>query len=189
MGSSSVFVTHSQYDKKEINFFTNIAARSGFRVYLMEWEDLDGKYSAERIRDIIKSNWTENVKIVVVLLGENVLNPPSQTYTQNWITFEVGIAADSKKPVWVLENKDNPIDYPIPFVSDYYQYELDKVDDLQSIGDIIQYQMSNPPEYNQIYKKVTETCPNKDCNAEFRIWNRYYDDLDCPVCRQTMKWN
>ena len=189
MGSASVFVSHSKDDKKEINFFTNIAARAGFRVYLMEWEDLEGKYSAERIRDIIKSNFIENVRMVIVLLGENVLNPTSPVYTQNWITFEVGAATDSRKPVWVLENKDYLIDYPIPFVSDYYQYELDNVDDLRRIGDIIKYQMTNPPVNNQSYKKVAEKCPYGNCNAKFRLWNRYHNQMTCPVCKQLISWN
>jgi len=70
MGSASVFVSHSKEDKKEIEFFTNIAARAGFRVYLMEWEDLEGKYSSERIRDIIKSNWIENVPRYDTILSE-----------------------------------------------------------------------------------------------------------------------
>jgi len=189
MGSDSVFVSHSKEDKKEINFFTNIAARAGFRVYLMEWEDLKGKYPSERIRDIIKSNWIENVKMVIVLLGKNVLDPPSPVYTQNWITFEVGAAADSRKPVWVLENKDCSINYPIPFVSDYYQYELDNVNDLCRIGDIINYQMTNPIGSNQQYKKVTEKCPYGNCNAEFRLWNRHHNQISCPVCRQLISWN
>ena len=189
MGSAAVFVSHSKHDKKEIDFFTNIAARAGFRVYLMEWENLEGKYSSERIRDIIKSNWIENVRMVVVLLGQNVLNPPSPTHTQNWITFEVGAAADSKKPVWILENKDHPINYPIPFVSDYYQYKLDNVEDLRRIGEIIKYQMTNPPVNNQSYKKVAEKCPHSNCNAEYRLWNRYVDQMACPVCRQGIKWN
>jgi len=188
MGSDSVFVSHSKEDKKEINFFTNIAARAGFRVYLMEWEDLEGKYPSERIRDIIKSNWIENVKMVIVLLGENVIDPPSPVYTQNWITFEVGAAADSRKPVWVLENKDCQINYPIPFVSDYYQYELDNVNDLCRIGNIINYQMTNPIGSNQEYKKVTVKCPYEKCNAEFRLWNRYHNQISCPVCRQLISW-
>lgn len=183
-GKPSIFVSHSQYDKKEIDFFTKIATRAGIKCFFMEWEDLSGKYPSERIRDIIKSNFVENVRMVVVLLGENVLNPPSPEYTHNWISFEVGAAADSRKFVWVLEEKNHPIKYPLPYVTDYYQYELDNIEDIRKISDILEYQVNNP--YTQIskYDEVKQRCPHQSCNAEFRLWNRYQQQISCPVCKQ-----
>lgn len=188
-GEPSVFVSHSQHDKNEISFFTKVAAKEGIKCFFMEWEDLEGKYSSERIRNIIKSNLVENVQVLVVLLGDNVLKSPSPEYTQNWISFEVGVASDSKKFVWVLEEKNKPINYPLPFVSDYYQYQLESINDIRSISKIIKWQLQYPYTKNPDDDKVKQKCPYQNCNAEFRLWNRYNDQISCPVCRQVIVWN
>ena len=135
---SAVFVSHSKLDKEIINFFTNITSRLGIQNIFIKWEDLGTKNPGKRIRDIITSNWVENVELVVVLLGKNLANPPNFHYTQNWVSFEVGVAGGCKKPVLVLEEINHITDYPIPYVTDYYQYQLENNDDRRDIGMVIQ---------------------------------------------------
>ncbi|MDE1767498.1 MAG: hypothetical protein KGI27_14680, partial [Thaumarchaeota archaeon] len=101
-------------------------ARTKLQASFMELEDLEGEYAGSRISDIIRSNVQEDTNAVLVLLGKNLENPPSATpqYTHNWVNFEVGVAAGCKKPVWVFEDYDEFINFPIPYVTDYCRYNL-----------------------------------------------------------------
>lgn len=182
----AVFVSHSKHDVEMVNFFTNITSREGVKNYFMEWEDLNNEYPAKRISDIIKSRWIENINMVVVLLGPNLANPPNMHYTQNWVTFEVGVAAGCNKPILVLEEINNITDFPIPYVTDYYQYEINNNEDRKYIVVVL----------NNIYKIKTNNarvpdgvpviCEHNDCNAKFNLWKRYSNNINCPVCRRAI---
>lgn len=180
----AVFVSHSKYDVEMINFFTNITSKEGIKNYFMEWEDLNKKYPAIRISDIIKSDWIEDINMVVVLLGPNLANPPNMHYTQNWVTFEVGVAAGCNKPVLVLEEINHITDFPIPYVTDYCQYQLGNNEDRKNIGKI----MNNIHEIRTNSVKVADdvpvTCGYDDCNAKFNLWMRHSNNINCPVCRR-----
>ena len=180
----AVFVSHSKHDKEMVDFFTNITSRLGIRNFFMEWEDLEKKYPAKRISEIIQSNWVENVSMVVVLLGPNLANPPNQHYTQNWVTFEVGVAAGCNKPVLVLEEINHITNFPIPFVTDYVQYQLDNNDDRKRIGDVINNIHRVKTGNVRIPDDVPKICGYDDCNAKFNLWQRYSDNISCPVCRR-----
>ena len=176
---ASVFVSHSKLDEREKNFFSNVAAKAGFKTYMMEWESLANEYSGQRIADIIRSRWIEDVRVVVVLLGQNLQYPPSPQYTHNWVNFEVGVASGANKPVMILEPIGINVEFPIPWLTDYYQYEFDNVSDLQKIGEIIQYYITNGFRKTESWFK----CPNKNCNAEYHLWKRYNNYMNCPSCR------
>lgn len=58
-------------------------------------------------------------------------------YTKNWIIFEVGLAAALNKRLLVFERKGPPIQFPIPYVTDYMIFDPGNVADflkLQSIA-------------------------------------------------------
>ena len=77
---------------------------------------------------------------VFVLLGKNLGNPPAYSlqYTHNWVSFEVGVASATRKPIWVFEEFGSFIRYPIPFVTDYAQYTLANIRHLQYYGSVFQ---------------------------------------------------
>lgn len=180
----SIFVSHSKHDTEMINFFTNITSRLGIQNHFIEWEELGQKNPGIRIRDIITSNWVENVELIVVLLGENLANPPNQHYTQNWVSFEVGVAGGCKKPVLVLEEINHITNYPIPYVTDFYQYQLNNDQDRRDIGLIMQNIVEIWKQNKTAPKEISVQCQHSDCNAQFRLWKKYSKNITCPVCRQ-----
>ena len=145
-------------------------------------EEMGSKYPAERIADIIRSNFQENTKAVAVLLGRNLENPPtaSPQYTHNWVNFEVGIAAACNKPVWVFEDFKDFIQFPIPFVSDYCRYTLGDKNHLLNIGEFLKTMVNSPQQFIN-RKKIRCTL----CNANYKIWDSE-KKLNCPVCRQNI---
>lgn len=174
-------MSHSKHDVDIVNYFAKIFARLKLQAHFMELEDLAGKYQGARISDIIRSNFVEDTKAVIVLLGENLEHPPTPTpqYTHNWVNFEVGVAAGSSKPVWVFEKFDEVIQFPIPYVTDYCQYHLGNVDELRGIADLLEklYQHNLVVQPARILKCHL-------CQASFRQWNKNQTCINCPVCRQ-----
>ncbi len=154
----------------------------------MEWEILGDKYTGSRVADIIRSNVVENTQAVIVLLGKQLKDPPTKTpqFTHNWVNFEVGVSAGCKKPVWVFEKIGELIQFPIPYVTDYVRYELEKVEHLREIGAI----MKDTITYSKNVKPPHRVkCPYENCNAEYNYWDERRNELNCPVCRQAIKLN
>ena len=43
-------------------------------------------------------------------------------FTQNWISYEIGVASQRAKDVWVLSDSAD-INFPIPYLNNYYLWE------------------------------------------------------------------
>ncbi len=175
---ASIFVSHSKHDASIVNYFAKIFARTQLQAHLMELENMGNVYAGFRIADIIRSNWQEDTKAVVVLLGKSLENPPSPQYTHNWVNFEVGVAAGCKKPVWVFEGFNEFIKFPIPYVTDYCLYDLESIPHLQYIGET----------FTKLYVNNQVILPPRRikchlCNAEYNLWSNI-TCINCPVCRQ-----
>jgi hypothetical protein len=114
-----IFASHSKLDKDIVSFFTAAFATSkkNVKADFMEFENLQGKYAGSEISQRIKHPETQ---AVFVLLGPNV---KQALHTENWITFEVGVASGVGKDVWVFEPLSDTVEYPIPYLNHYVQYE------------------------------------------------------------------
>lgn len=187
MGNASVFVSHSKYDVEFVNFFSKVTARIGSPTFFIELENMGNQEQGRRIADIIRSNSTmyENVQLLVVLLGPHLEKPPTTTpqYTYSWVNFEVGVAAGCKKPVLVLEEANTPVNFPVPYVTDYYQYQMENAENIRQIGDIIKKRLSM-----MAGSECTMKCPYQNCNSTYNLWSRYSDTIQCPACRQTLNF-
>lgn len=176
----SVFVSHSKHDVDRVNYFAKIFARIGLQTHLMELEDIDNLYAGVRIANIIRSNSAvyEDTRAVLVLLGKSLEKPPDPQYTHNWVNYEVGVSAGCNKPVWVFEQFNEFINFPIPYVTNYCLYTLEDKGHAQIIGDYLKklYVLNQIlPSPHRIKCGV--------CNAEYNYWSNQAN-IHCPVCRQ-----
>lgn len=146
----------------------------------MEWEDLDKKYAGVEIMNYVCSRETV---AVFLLLGRNLQFPPSsaRVYTHNWVIFEAGLAAAAGKPIWVFEDVNDNIKFPVPLVTDYAQYFLDDMSCLRYFGELFKQQFMY--QYESPYQPRIETCPYETCNATYRFWTNS-QEWHCPVCRR-----
>lgn len=185
----AVFVSHSKHDQDLVKYFSQIFAHIGLKAKFMEWEDLSNKYAGKEISDIIRGKWLgENISATIVLLGYGLQNPPTITpqFTHNWVNFEVGVSVGSQKPVWVFEDFNHFINFPIPYVTDYCQYTLDNIQNLKEIGNIINQRIVlRNYRFNPLFRVK---CPNENCHAEYNYWSTM-KLINCPVCRQGIQFN
>jgi len=70
---------------------------------------------------------------IFLFLTDNVL---TTEYTRNWVIFEIGLARQALKRVFVFERQGVPIPYPIPYVTDYMIFEPQSIQDLLDIQKI-----------------------------------------------------
>ncbi len=181
----SVFVSHSKHDVHLRKYFSEIFTNIGLKAKFMEWEKLDDKYAGHEISQIIRAGFFSghDTSAIFVLLGKNLEQPPAQSapFTHNWINFEVGAAAGAMKPVWVFEEFNQYIRFPIPFVTDYAQYTLDDVEHLRHYGELFKDRILTVR--NTMKPVLDVKCPYENCNAKYRCWATA-DSFYCPVCRQ-----
>jgi hypothetical protein len=153
MALGSIFISHSKHDENIVNYFSKAFGRVGLPFRLMELEDLSNRYAGYEIRTIIRSE----SDAVAVLLGRSLQSPPSPTseFTHNWVNFEVGTAAGIGKPVWVFEDYRENIRFPIPYVTDYLQYELNNTEHLRLIGEIVKANLTARINYAPVFAFYT----------------------------------
>lgn len=186
----SVFISHSKHDVHLRKFFAEICNNVRLHAKYMEWQDLEGQYAGEKISRLIRAGVIDGLlrdydtSAVFVLLGEKLQNPPTNTpeFTHNWVSFEVGAAASCLKPVWVFEEFNKFIKFPIPYVTDYAQFTLDDPKHLKYYGDVFTEQIKYPTQRKTI-TPLEITCPHEKCNAKYRYWSKS-EMFHCPVCRQ-----
>lgn len=79
----------------------------------------------------------ENLNLSAAIFLFLTQNIKSSDYTQNWISFEVGLAKKSNKPLFVIEDANNKVHFPVPYLTDYILYEQTKIEDWQKIHNVL----------------------------------------------------
>lgn len=92
---TSIFISHSKQDSDIISTFKSAFNESDVYPVLMEFERFSNPPWMT-----IKNN-IENSRALFVLLSNNLKISP---HTQNWVSYEVGIAVEANKEVWVFED-------------------------------------------------------------------------------------
>ena len=179
-----IFVSHSRYDKEIRKNFSELFALANIKPSYMEFERSPPNW--RKIRDQIK-----NSEAVFLLLGPNIKR---NYYTENWVAFEVGLACAFEKEVWVFEPVNLELDFPVPYVTDYMEYNLDIPEIFDYVKEVMAEYKSVVPFFplgqerrdrRRIPKGMLVNCPNPECRATFHL----HIDLPiikCPSCRQIM---
>ncbi len=195
MTQKQIFVSHSKKDKELVERFKTYLERSKLKPVFMEFEGHSKEDRADWkwVRDQIESS-----NAVLLLLTKNVISAPQ---TQNWIAFEVGVAAGCEPSKRVCVVREQHVFFPVPYLSVYIpiSYSLNRK--------IIKF---NPPEFDNFMKIVGDmflgsiligeeknfvgrellpqiTCPN--CKLSFKMYIIYARVIRCPCCSTDIKWD
>jgi len=125
----NVFISHSRKDKELIRAIDDIFRSVDVTPLFMEFTP-ESKPPYKKIEEnVTKSN------AVFLFLTENVI---SSEYTKNWISFEGGLAKKANKELFVVEDVNNRIHFPVSYVTDYILYEPTEIGDWRTIQKILQ---------------------------------------------------
>jgi hypothetical protein len=179
-----IFVSHSQRDTDIRAYFDTVFARTGVISKCMEFE-LIYPPAWEEIKNQITAS-----EAVFLLLSQNVR---SSIHTQNWVAFEVGLACAIGREVWVFEQLNSSIEFPIPYLTDYMIYDPQRPEDFNYIRSIVEgygKPLSLLPLFvdNRTKRNIPKgfglRCGN--CNSGYSVHPEENGSLNCPSCRQPL---
>jgi hypothetical protein len=174
----------------------------------------------EEFENYIVPPWTkikndiQQSSAAFVLLSPHLNSTP---YTQNWVSYEVGLACALNKPVWVYEQLEDSVLFPIPYLTDYVVYSPQNRQHLNAIkglletydpspsliglglGAIIGGALSGGPgagvgamlgaaALQRSSGGHPITCPHQTCGIKYKIYSQF-QQISCPSCRQTIQIN
>lgn len=179
---NKIFLSHSK-DDTNINFFHKVVSGIRTELIAVELEDIKvppGKYIQDRI------NKSDALFISLSKPLERL------SYTRNWVSYEIGLAANRSKPsfrrtnqrrgidIFVFEPFGSKIDFPIPYFDFYLKYKNDDywikyIRTLLTEGIVETHGTSYSVE-----------CSNDLCKIIFAVDEHIMDleDIYCPACRK-----
>ena len=104
---ANVFISHSRRDPDIRDPFLKLFGLSPVNAICKEYDIYSTPPWIEIRTDIQKS------KALFLLLGPNLL-PKEPPYTANWVTYELSVARELHKDIWVFEELSGLVDFPIP---------------------------------------------------------------------------
>lgn len=159
------------------DYFLKIFGLAGVQAVSVEFEDFPPP-PWKFIKDQMFSS-----DALFLLIGPNVID--RGIYTQNWISYEVGLASQLGKEIWVFEQIGVPVRFPVPYLDDYVLYDPRNSEHLAYIRHTIETYKRIPilRSFPAIYSYVT--CPS--CSISFNLCTETLM-FECPSCREPIKF-
>lgn len=189
-----LFMSHTKRDEEFCDRFESMTNRvGGFRVFRSEFEQV-----VSPAWKTIKKAISESTAIFL-LVGKELVkaqelaesNPASREvwkYTHNWIAYEVGLACQQEKDVWVVCDNVN-INFPVPYLTHYEVMGIDRSDNasIEFWKNVFTGYLKTkikPPAFFGI------ACPHSACKAfyELRTGRPRNGTIICPTCLRTMQF-
>ena len=127
MLSSQIFISYSAKDKEISDFFVRKFGDSDVKPVLMEYE----KWSRNN-----RPNWkwikdeVQKSSALFLILTKNIVK---NEYTQNWVAFEIGVAATSYPAIPIFVFREQNIDFPVQYLNYYFDQPLSKTKHLSPV--------------------------------------------------------
>lgn len=178
-----VFISHSKDDPR-LGFFHKVFSGLDTKAIWAQFERIETP-AHESIKNLVNSS-----DALFVLLS-NQLVDIAKRHTANWVSFEIGLAANYRSQyvipmllqnridVYVFEPIDERIDFAVPYCIYYMQY-CDSMEDLQFLRELIEL----APNHN---KGLQINCPYDDCKVQFKLLTDI-DSFPCPTCRKDIQF-
>ena len=127
---TTVFISHSRRDRELIKSITSALTNVDITPIIEEFIP-EKKKEPVPYKEIRKKIRFSNA--VFLFLTDNIM---MTEHTKNWIIFEDGIAAASGKQLFLFERKGIPLEYPVPYLTDYMIFDKKSMKDLLRIQSI-----------------------------------------------------
>ncbi|MDP2920888.1 MAG: hypothetical protein Q8O12_00770 [Candidatus Omnitrophota bacterium] len=186
MSSKQVFISHTQKDVEFCDKFDAVCVRVGIKVFRSEFETI-----VPPAWGAIKNGINNSVALFLLVGKELVKNQSEKNnewnYTQNWISYEIGVACQLGIDVWAICD-DVLINFPMPYINNYMTVSLGRPDAFTYMRRVLEnydsdrtfkYPYASPEEGNTgIY------CGYDNCKMEFNLHVALSPEarIICPQC-------
>jgi hypothetical protein len=171
-----ILLSHSRGDEDILKFFLSIGKLASVEIKPVEFESIQAP-AWSYIRDLMSTS-----DAFFLLLGKNIID--RGIYTQNWISFEVGLACEMattlRREVWVFEPRQHKVKFPVPFLNHYLLFDMNEKSHRNFIRAVIEAYKQDTF-LRKIPRGVNVTCPH--CEVSFSLHSDA-KDFDCPACRR-----
>lgn len=187
-----IFVSHTKLDKECCNKLDIAAARVGLKVFRSEFEEI-GVPAWKTIKDAINAS-----SALFLIVGKELVkaqrlsesDPKAREdwkHTQNWISYEVGVACQLGIDVWVMCDTVT-INFPVPYLNNYEIWGIQSLDPeglkFMKIA-FVNYSKKLPCPVGTVAEKVFK-CPN--CGAVYNLHSIIPKNMEvtCPTCLKSI---
>ena len=191
MSAKKIFVSHTRKDKIFCDKFDTIFARKGIDAFRSELE-----YISPPAWLTIKKEISNSIALFFLVgryfFSSQASNLQQWKYTQNWIAYEIGLACQRGIDVWVICDKNIPINFPMPYINNYFpNFDVEKMrHEMGYMLDIYNgdSNFSSPSYSGDINTNIT--CPYFNCKGKYNLHMdftsslkpTFFKRIKCPQC-------
>jgi hypothetical protein len=179
-----VFESHTKLDSGFCDVFDRACARVGIDAFRSEYESIQPP-AWETIRNELQQS-----KALFLLVGKSLVNAQKThssewEHTQNWISYEIGIASQLGIDVWVLCDRVK-INFPVPYLNNYVPYSIRIEGNFKLFVDVLQAYVSGRK--FGLNSAAKFTCSYSDCSITYNLHAVVPKGgkIVCPCCLKTM---
>lgn len=180
--ATRVFLSHTKLDKDFCDKFDNICSNVGMKRFRSEFAEID-KPPWRTIKEQLGKS-----RALFLLIGKELVNRqasqynPDWKFTQNWISYEVGIAHQRNIDIWVVCDSVQ-INFPVPYFNNYVPFGLDPGASMGYMNAVLEtylrglsFPISRKPD------SITLQCPS--CSIQFNLHATLETEavIICPHC-------
>ena len=109
-------------------------------------------------------------------------------YTQNWISFEIGLACQKGIDVWVQCDTGVLINFPVPYLNNYAIYGIERNRRDEFLIELFEGYKSGKTYPIGFEEKYVYQCPHEGCGAVFNLHSFLHTGLSiiCPSCLRSL---
>lgn len=208
---ATIFISHSKRDKELVTAMVKILENIGHTPIVEEFiaeEEREPVPYAEIRKNVNLSDY------VFLFLTDNIV---ATEYTHNWVSFEVGLAANANRRLFVFERDGVPVPYPVPYLTDYMIFNKDDTSDILGIQAVAKNLGKIPKGAigaglgallgapfgplgliigglggfllgEEAEDQIPMVqCPHVHCGISFNYYSLQYKEFKCPACRKNIK--
>lgn len=187
-----VFLSHTKLHREFCDRFDSVAPRAGLKVFRSEFEEMQSP-NWKTIRDEINKSCA-----LFLLVGKELVKAQTSSesdlkaredwkHTQNWISYEVGLACQRGIDVWVVCDSVN-INFPVPYLNNFDIWGINRDDpnSLKVWRGFFEHYISGKT--FPVIEESSVNCPK--CGAFFNLRSQLPVGIDvpCPTCLKVSKF-
>ena len=187
VAATHVFLAHTKFDKDFCDKFDIICSNVGMKRFRSEFAEID-----KPPWRTIKEQLGKSIALFL-LIGKELVNRqasqynPDWKFTQNWISYEVGVVHQRNIDIWVVCDSVR-INFPVPYFNNYMPFGLDPGASMEYMNAILEaylhgisFPISHKPD------SIILKCPSCDIQFKLHAPLKTVTDIICPHCLKVIE--
>lgn len=182
--TTKVFESHTKLDREFCDKFDTACARVGIDAFRSEYENIPAP-AWQTIRNELRQSKALFLLVGKSLVDAQTIHSSDWEHTQNWISYEIGVASQLGIDVWVLCDEVR-INFVVPYLNNYIAYSIREESNFKIFVSILEdYAAGKKYALDNI---VGVTCPYDDCSINYNLYGVVPKggEIVCPCCLRPM---